>query len=123
MKRNDFIIIFSSIIFVGLVFFIVRYMNSGSEAAELAVFSEGKQVAKLSLYEDTTLEIKSENGGTNTIEIKSRKARIIHSNCPKQVCVNTADIEKSGETIVCLPHSFYIEILGKKESEIDAVAK
>ena len=41
------------------------------------------------------------------------------ANCRDQICVRHKAISKNGESIICLPHSVYIEVVGEKEKEID----
>ena len=47
------------------------------------------------------------------------------ADCKDQICADHKAIEKSGETIVCLPHKVVIEIQSEdgKEQELDGVTQ
>lgn len=49
----------------------------------------------------------------NIIEIDNNRARIKEDNSPDQVGVRTGWISKPGQTAICLPHGFILEISGK----------
>lgn len=56
-------------------------------------------------------DFKRYNIGRNiTLEIKNKKARVISSDCPDKVCVNTGWSDKCGHMIICMPNSFGILI-------------
>ena len=38
------------------------------------------------------------------IELSPGMARVLHSNCPDQICVNTGWLTESGQTAVCMPN-------------------
>jgi len=77
---------------------------------------DNHQVKKLSLAKDQKWRYQK-NGKINIVQVKNHKIRVIDANCKDQVCVKEGWKSKSGDTIVCLPHKFLIEI--KNESQID----
>lgn len=86
--------------------------------AEITV--NGKLYKTVALSEHVgkeVLEIKT-NHGINVIEIKDNKIGIIEADCPDQVCMNPQYIEKSGESLVCLPHKVMIQIKGSNNDDI-----
>ena len=62
------------------------------------------------------IDFKSDKGH-NTIIINGDKIGIIDADCSDKVCMNPEYISKPGETLVCLPHKFMIEVKGKKNDE------
>ena len=58
-------------------------------------------------------------------EIKDGKVTMKEADCKDQICADHKAIEKSGETIVCLPHKVVIEIRSEdgKEQELDGVTQ
>lgn len=77
---------------------------------------DNHQVKKLPLAKDQKWRYQK-NGKINIVQVKNHKIRVIDANCKDQVCVKEGWKSKSGDTIVCLPHKFLIEI--KNESQID----
>ncbi len=121
MKKNDLLLIFVIVIVIGVLYLASMYI-SGDKGARVAVYQDKKIIDILPLYEDVEKTYSSEYG-ENTISIKQAKLSVIDSNCRNRICVDSMAISKTGETIVCLPHHFYVEIIGGKENEIDAIAE
>lgn len=109
-------------IVIGVIFLLSKFTIGYAEASKVTVYLDDKMVDKLSLYEDVEKTYSSEYG-ENTISINKGELRVIHSDCKNKICVDSSSISKNGEMIVCLPHHFYVEIIGKEEDEIDAIAK
>ena len=59
------------------------------------------------------------------MQIKDGKVTMKEADCRDQICADHKAIEKSGETIVCLPHKVVIEIKSEngKEQELDGVTQ
>jgi hypothetical protein len=61
--------------------------------------------------------------GTCVIAIEARTVRVLSSDCPKMICLQTGRISLPGQWIGCLPHQVFIRILGgREEGAMDAVA-
>ena len=121
MKRNDIILI---VIILFLATAGLLYMNFSKKDGSLVVVKvDGKVYKELPLNKDATLEIKGVGKGTNLLVIKDGHADVVDANCPDKLCVNQRQIDKDGETIVCLPNKVVVEIESSEESEVDAVAQ
>ena len=85
---------------------------------------DGKEVYKTSIKKDQIYQIPEKNG-TNVMQIKDGKVIMKKADCKDQICADHKAIEKSGETIVCLPHKVVIEIQSEdgKEQELDGVTQ
>lgn len=55
------------------------------------------------------------------IEAKEGRIRIVKSDCPRKICMNTGWIRHSGQVIVCVPNSVLIEIKSSGSPFLDAV--
>lgn len=118
--RSDLILI-SIIMLVG-VFALVFQHLSMKTGGTVKVYIDGKEVKSFSLDEDTEYKIVVASGNEglsdnaneseeyNILVIKSGKAYISEADCHEQICVKHNAISKTGETIVCLPHSLVIEV-------------
>lgn len=122
MKKKDIILI-AAVLIIALISFAAIKMTQ-KDGKEVVVTVNGKQVYKTSIDKDTIYKIPVENG-TNIMQIKDKKVTMKQADCKDQICVDHKAIEKSGETIVCLPHKVVIEIKsGKsKEQEFDGVTQ
>lgn len=107
----DFLII----VFVVVLAFAIWLYPVFSEQGNDAQIKQGAETKTVSLLEDKEIVI---DGAI--VRIADKKISIIESDCPDKVCVNTGEISKKGESIVCVPNGIVITIGG--EREVDAVA-
>lgn len=122
MKKADFILIAVVGVVVVVMLFFLYGVNSNS-GAYVQIEVDTKVVETLPLDTDTTYEINTDNGGTNTLVIKDGYAKMTQANCPDGICENHKKINKNGESIICLPHKVVVTVISEKNSdEIDAVA-
>ncbi|MCM1114031.1 MAG: NusG domain II-containing protein [Clostridium sp.] len=123
MKKADFIIIAAVAVVVAvLLFFLYGVNKDAGNVVKIEV--DGNVVETLSLTEDTTRQIETDNGGVNVLVIKDGTAVMTQANCPDGICTNHNPIKRSGESIICLPHKVVITVENEKNNnnEVDAVA-
>lgn len=123
MKKADFILIAVVVAIAGVLLFFLYGVNSQS-GSYVRIEIDGETVETLDLNEDATREIETENGGTNLLLIKDGKAKITEANCPDGICTNHKEINKNGESIICLPHKVVVTVVNENSNgdDIDAVA-
>lgn len=122
MKKADFIVIGAVAVVVAVLLVVLYGVNSNSgDYVQIEV--DTKIVDVLPLDTDTEKTIKTDNG-TNKLVIKDGKAKMIEADCPDGICVNHKSINRSGESIICLPHKVVVTVVNEKaqDDEIDAVA-
>ncbi|WP_338450328.1 NusG domain II-containing protein [Niallia oryzisoli] len=80
----------------------------------VAVISvNNKEVRRITLSGNTkneVFDVFSSDNDYNTVEVRGEEIRIKGANCADQVCVQFGFLSKPGETAVCLPHNFIIEL-------------
>lgn len=119
MKKKDLILIGAVLLAAAAGFLWIFFSQQSGEKAVVTV--NGKEVWAGSLSEDAVYMVKSKNG-TNVVRIKNGKASVTEADCPDQICRRHKAIDKTGETIVCLPHKVVVEIKdGTKEKEYDGI--
>ena len=118
--RNDFILIAAVLIAARGIWLGVEL--SKEEGAFAVVVVDGVETAKYPLDRDAEIRLESENGGYNILVIKDGSADVAEASCPDKICVNQHSIDKTGETITCLPNKTVIKIIGAGEAEIDFVS-
>ena len=59
-----------------------------------------------------------------TLELKDNRIRVSETGCADKTCLRTGFIEKSGQTIVCLPNRVVVRITGggAPEEHVDRIA-
>lgn len=115
VKKGDIFII----ILILLISGIALVMTVGRRTGESVIITVNGNTTKYSLSENQTLQLKSDNGGFNTVIICDHEVYMEEASCPDQICVHHKAISKNGESILCLPNEVYIEIESEEEKETD----
>lgn len=95
------------------------------QGSQVIVFQDGVEQGRYLLSEEQEVEIafnQESQEGKNILRIRDGRADMIYADCPDQLCVNQKEIDKVGETIVCLPHKIVVEVEGEKQSDFDSIA-
>lgn len=116
LKPGDFLIVIILLIFSFTPFFMVHNSKKEGNQVIAIVKVNNRQVKKLSLDHDQKWQYQRD-GKINIVQVKNHKIRAIDANCKDQVCVKEGWKSKSGDTIVCFPHKFLVEL--KNENQID----
>ncbi len=119
--KND--AIFLLIVGICCIFLILWFSFSKGDSGEYVTVTVDKNLyGTYPLNQEQTIEIRSEDGGINILQIAGRKADMIEADCPDKTCVRQKAISHNQETIVCLPHRIVVTIEGGSSSDLDAIA-
>ena len=118
IKKAD-IVLFFILLIMGVALSIFSF-SSGTAGEKVEISLDGKLYGTYDLHKDQVIEI-NENNHLNKITIKDGYVQMTYSDCKNQVCVNDGKINKTNQSIVCLPNRVMIQITGGKE-EFDAVS-
>ena len=117
MKKTDIILAVIAIIAAAGIWL---FYSAGAEKGLTAVVTvDGEVRAEMPLTENGNVTIETE-WGYNIVHTENGQAFVTEADCRDQICVDHKKIEKTGETIVCLPHKMVVEIIGGEE-EVDMV--
>ena len=61
------------------------------------------------------------NGGTNILAIQDGSAWMQEANCPDHICMLLGKINKTGQTITCLPNRLTVTVEGGESNGVDFV--
>ena len=87
---------------------IVRTMPVGhGEAGIVRIYRDNEMIQETTVSEDKIIHT-----GNLDIEISEGGVRVLKSDCPHQICVQTGRITRPTQTIVCVPNHILIEIEG-----------
>ncbi len=90
------------------------------DAGETLVIVTPDETFEYALSENTVIHIES-RGVHLCIEIADGKASVSESDCPDGVCVASASISRTGETILCAPAGVTLKVKGG-DGDVDFVA-
>lgn len=105
------------------LFFLLLPKGAAADELECTISQDGKVLDSFSITagtEDRTLEY-----GAYTVELSHGYVRVESAPCANQDCVHTGWIHRPGQSIICLPGRFVVELsaAGGTESGIDIVVK
>lgn len=106
------IVLVVAVLSVAVVVLIVTGSH-GKEGSYVSVMVQNTEIARYSLGADGIYAI---NGGTNTIEIKDGRVRMLEAECPNHLCVHQGWVRFEGQSIVCLPNKVTVSVCGTGES-------
>lgn len=123
IKKSDIIII-GIILIAAATFYFINQFFFYEEGEYVLVSVDNKEVGRYSLEEDQSLIIHGIEDGTNTLVIKDGRAQIAEATCPDKLCVKQHWVDKSGESIICLPNKVIVKVISNSRNnndpEIDA---
>lgn len=91
-------------------FFLKTHKQVNPTNEEIAIVKVNNKVVKKLNLNHNTVWTYDKNGQRNVLEVHSKKIHVVEANCKDQVCVKEGWKSKPGQTIVCLPHKFLVEI-------------
>lgn len=124
MKLGDKVLI-GIIILAIFSYFIYNYFANTTSDELIVIIKQNGEVIKQFKITDTMeyQETFKWQGHSNTIKIKNNTVRIIAADCKDKLCINQGEISRQGESIVCLPNRFVVEIKSAKDLGVDYIIK
>ena len=115
VKLGDLIIILILLVISIIPFYFLLSPMRESNNIIAVIKVDNKQVKKLSLNHDIVWKYQHGNK-LNVVKVKNHKIRMIDANCKDQICVKDGWKSKIGDTIICLPHQFLVELKVENEN-------
>ncbi|MBQ0071003.1 MAG: NusG domain II-containing protein [Spirochaetales bacterium] len=108
--RDLSLILVLLLIGLGLLLFM---RSRGEEGGYASLKVNGVEISRHSLFLEGTFPL---NGGTNILEVKGNRVRLIDADCPDKLCVRQGWIQYTGQCITCLPNKLTVTIVGGDDS-------
>ncbi len=119
IKRDAFLV--GGLLIVGAVIVIAAFAG-GDPGQRVDVAVDGQQIASYPLAENRTVTIQGK-GGANVLVIENGAAFIQDADCPDRLCVRQGKIDRSGQSVICLPHKVVVSVAGQPQEDVDIVVK
>ena len=113
MKKGDIALIVIAAIFLSL------WLIPETSGSTVKIFVDGELYKEVSLSENTEIFVESQYG-KNTVTVKNGEVFVTGADCPDKLCEKSS-IDKSGESIVCLPNRLSVTVEGENEKEVDVI--
>lgn len=104
LKKADIILILSIISAASVLFAVFVFMPKKA-GCTVIVRQDNKVVYSAPLSDDNEVKLDG-----NTVVIKDNTVYMKEANCKNQICVRQGEIQRNGESIICLPNKVIIEI-------------
>ena len=112
MNRSDIILV-TFVILLGLILFILNKPVNGELAK---VYHDSKLIKEISLSKNGKYVVDGDKGKVY-IQVKNNKIKVTDETSPLHLCQNK-EINKAGESIICLPNKIIIKI---ENNELDGI--
>lgn len=128
MKKADKILILVIIILSVSLALIMRLTDLKNEENNIVIKVSNKVIDIIPLNDFAESKIYEFNYEqiVGFIETKNGKARMLEMDkkiCPQAICSETGWIDKSYQSIICLPNKIIVTIEGNSEESIDFIVK
>jgi hypothetical protein len=121
IKRNDYILIALLLLLAGGLFLSSQFIGARGDRVNIAI--DGVHFHTYPLNENREVVIKDLHMGQLTLLIKDSSVSVKESSCPDLFCVKHRAVNKTGESIICLPNRVAIEIVGGESNVPDAITR
>lgn len=117
MKTRYWIFAIAALLLLSLVLSVLLLPRG--QALRADIYSDGKLLKTVQLWEEESFTVTSADGGSNVITVRGGKLAVTEADCPDQICVDMGFC--SAGQIVCLPHKLVIRFAGN--AAVDAVSR
>ena len=118
--KNDILLILAVLILAGGVW--VYTLCTRSHGGEAVVTVDGEEVLRAPLSEPRTYIRQDPSGEVlNTVVIRDGRVCVESASCPDKICVNQRQIDRTGETITCLPNKTVVKIVAADPNASDDI--
>lgn len=93
----------------------VIFINKNADGSVAEVYVEDEIVAEIPLCDDGEYPINT-RFGTNILQIKDGKVRVMSADCENQICVGDGWTDKPNKPLVCAPHHLVVVIADDENS-------
>ena len=115
INRRDLILVII-VVAAAALSFIGMKIFAGDEGGTVQITIDGDVYGTYSLDEDQTITV-SNDYGTNIVVIENGKVHMEEADCPDGYCEDQGEINRSNQTIVCLPHKLVVSIISSQEDD------
>ena len=107
ISRADILLIVGIMILTIAGLFVWKKLQKPGAYVDILI--DGTSVKTLQLDKDASYEVMQEAGVT-TVVVQDGSVTVQDADCPDKICENHRAINRTGETIICLPHKLVVEI-------------
>lgn len=121
--KNDIILLSAIVILtLGFLMGMTQLLHQGQR---VLITVDGEIYGSYPLSESQDIEIRKDGAVVNIVRIENGRAHMFMADCPDQLCQKQGEIEREGESIICLPNRVVAAVQGTdgEDREMDAIAR
>lgn len=125
LKKRDLLLMAALLCAAGLIALVLQISGATRGAADrIEVTVDGEVYGTYSLLENQEIVIETD-AGYNRIIIENGAAHMEEADCPDGYCMDQGQIDRNGESIICLPHKVVVTAYASdaSASELDGVSQ
>ena len=101
----------------------IFFFQGTNEEPVVNVYVDKIKTHSYLLNDSVKTEIQGVNGLSLSLEVEEGRVRVVDSKCPGKICEKTSYIDKTNESILCLPAKIVILIENAEENEYDSISR
>ncbi len=121
LKKRDVILIVSLLI-VGIIALVIWHFVYSVDGKYVTIEQRDNLIGIYPLNVDKEIEIEHRGEVVNKIVIEDGYCYMEEAECPDHLCIKQGKVNKSGQTIVCLPNRVVVTVADSNSSDYDSVA-
>lgn len=121
LKKRDIILIVSLLI-VGIIALVIWHFVYSVDGKYVTIEQRDNLIGIYPLNVDKEIEIEHRGEVVNKIVIEDGYCYMEEAECPDHLCIKQGKVNKSGQTIVCLPNRVVVTVVDSDSSDYDSVA-
>ncbi len=106
------------LIVLTLVLMATAFGIRGKVGGTARVYVDGVLIKEMDLSKNDRYVLETDDG-YNTIVVQNGSVKVEDADCNDHTCVRLGKINRTGQTIVCLPHGVKIVVFGKNQGGSD----
>lgn len=120
LKKRDIILIVSLLI-VGIIALVIWHFIYSVDGKYVTIEQRDNLIGIYPLNVDKEIEIEHRGEVVNKIVIEDGHCYMEEAECPDHLCIKQGKVNKSGQTIVCLPNRVVVTVVDSDSSDYDSI--
>lgn len=121
LKKRDIILIVSLLV-VGIIALVIWHFVYSVDGKYVTIEQRDNLIGIYPLNVDKEIEIEHRGEVVNKIVVEDGYCYMEEAECPDHLCIKQGKVNKSGQTIVCLPNRVVVTVVDSDSSDYDSVA-
>lgn len=121
LKKRDIILIIS-LLLVGIITLVIWHFVYSDNGKYVTIEQRDNLIGIYPLNVDKEIEIEHRGEVVNKIIIEDGYCYMEEAECPDHLCIKQGKVNKSGQTIVCLPNRVVVTVVDSDNSDYDSIA-